>query len=234
VGQTTTVNNNIFVAGSIGLQAATAPGTNEEITENYNSFWAVTTERTQVTAGANSVTNPPAFAPPILVDGFRFPWNLFELATWSPLRRLAGTGMSSEGLFGIPRPATDSKKSWGAVQYNDLARETTTVRTGAASLKLADAGYHQMFVPTTNASTTFSVYVQWEADYAGTKPTMTIKQPGQADTTVTATGSSGTWELLTTTLTPAALPGYCVVEFRSSNTAASTNFDTFFDDFTVS
>lgn len=233
-GQTTTVNNCVFAWNSgVALQSITAPGTNEEITENYNSFWGNTTDRTNVTTGANSNAYPPLFAPPLLLSSLRYPWNPFDLSQWSALRRIAGTNMSSDGLYGITRPATDSKKSWGAIQYNDLARETTTKRTGAASLKLADAGVHQMFVPTSNVSTVFSVYVQWESDYAGTKPSMTVKQPGQSDTTVTATGSSGSWELLTTTITPAASPGYCVVELKSSNTAASTNFDVFFDDLVV-
>jgi hypothetical protein len=234
VGQTTTVNNCILAnISATALNAATAPGTNLEITENYNALFGAATARTNVTAGGNSNTFPPLLEQPTFLDGFRYPWNPFALSQWSALRRITGTSMATEDSFGITRPATASKVSWGPFQYNDLARETTTVRTGSASIKLADAGVFQMFVPTTNVSTTFSVYVQWEADYAGTKPTMTVKQPGQSDTVVTATGGSGSWELLTTTLTPAALPGYVVVEFASSNTAASTNFDTFFDDFTV-
>jgi hypothetical protein len=63
---------------------------------------------------------------------------------------------------------------------------------------------------------------------------MVIKQPGVADTTVVATGNVSTWELLTTTLTPAASPGYCVVELVSNNTAATAaTDDVFFDDLTV-
>lgn len=229
VGQTITVNNCIFFACGTALQATVTT----EFTENFNSFWGNNVDRTTVSVGANSNAFPPLFAQPILLDGFLMPWNAFALSQWSPLRRLTGTAMSSEDFFGIPRPATASKVSWGAVQFNDLNRETTTVRTGAASIKIADAGVHQMFVPTTNVSTVFSVYVQWEANYAGTKPQMIIHQPGQSDTTVTATGSSGAWELLTTTLTPAASPGYCVVELRSNNSAATTSIATYFDDFTA-
>jgi len=159
---------------------------------------------------------------------------VFDLAPWSALRALAGTGMSSDELHGMTRPATDSKKSWGMSQFVDTSRETTTKRTGTASIKLADAGRHQMFVPTTNVSTTISVYVQWEADYAGTKPQLVVKQPGQADQTDTATGSASTWEQLSVTLTPAASPGYVVVELVSSNTATGAGaYDTFFDDLVI-
>lgn len=231
VGQTITVNDCLVIHNSTGFQAATAPGTNEEITENYNALWGNSTDRSNVSTGANSNAYPPLFQPPVFLAGIQYPWNPFALSQWSPVRRLTGTGMAATGLYGITRPATDSKKSWGAVQYNDTDRETTTKRTGTASLKLADAGVHQMFVPTSNIPTTFSVYVQWEADYAGTKPQMTIKQPGQSDATITATGGAGSWELLTTTLTPAASPGYVIVELVSNNTAAATNYDVFFDDF---
>jgi hypothetical protein len=234
VGQTTTTNNNILTGCSVALQTGTAVGTNEEITENYNNFFANNTNRTNVSTGANSVAYSPLFLPSTLLSGFVYPrGHLFALSPYSAVRRLAGTGMSSDEFYGLTRPVTDSKKSWGPFQFNDISREVTTVRTGSASLKLADAGRFQMFVPTTNVSTVFSCYVQWEADYTGTKPQMVIKQPGQSDTTVTATGSSGSWELLTATLTPAASPGFCIVEFVSNNTAAATNFDCFFDDFSA-
>lgn len=230
VGQTIVVNNCIVAYTSTAF-IGTVSG---EIVENYNTLWGNTTDRTNTATGANSNGYPPMFAPAMLLSGFKMPWNPFDLASWSPIRGLAGTGMSSDGLYGMARPTTDSKKSWGATQFVDTSRETTTKRTGTASIKLADAGRHQIFVPTTAVSTTFSVYVQWEADYAGTKPTLTIKQPGQADQTDTATGSSGSWEELTLTLTPAASPGYVVVELASHNTATAGNFDVFADDFTVS
>lgn len=230
VGQTITVNNCVLYGGGTGF-SATATG---EITEDYNTIYGITTPRTNTNTGSNSVAYPALLQPPVQLAGFNYPWSAFALSQWSAVRRLAGTSMSSDGFYGITRPATDAKKSWGATQFVDTNREVTTVRTGASSLKLAEAGRFQMFVPTTNVSTTFSVYVQWEADYTGTKPQMVIKQPGQSDTTVVATGSSGSWELLTTTLTPAASPAYCIAELVSNNTASATNFDVFFDDFVVS
>ena len=230
VGQTIAVNNCIFVWNTTAVNG-TVSG---EIVENYNAFWGNATDRTNTATGANSNIFPPLFNPQLLLSGFKLPQlSMFGLSEWSALRAITGTGTAADDLYGVTRPATAAKLSWGAIQKAMLSRETTTVRTGAASLKLADAGSHQIYVQTSNVSTVFSVYVQWEADYAGTKPQLIIKQPGQADVTVTATGSSGAWELLTTTLTPAASPGYCIVELKSSNTAASTNFDTFWDDLVI-
>jgi hypothetical protein len=143
--------------------------------------------------------------------------------------------MATDDLYGITRPTTDSKKSWGAVQYNEPIRETTTTySSSAASLKLDDAGEVQFKVPVTAVSTTISVRCYREADYAGTNPTMVIKQPGQSDRTTTDTGSSATWNQLTDTFTPAASPPYVVVCLQSLNTATSGNYDAFFDSLAVS
>lgn len=228
-GQTVTVNNCILASNAVGMQG-TALG---EIVEDYNSFFGNATDRTTVNTGTNSDVFPAPLDFGVLLAGFALVRSSFSPAPFSPLRAITGTGQSAEDFYGKTKPATAAKISRGPIQFTNISREATTVRTGAASIKLADAGRHQMYVPVTNVSTVFSVYVQWEADYAGTKPQMIIKQPGQSDVTVTATGSSGSWELLTTTLTPAALPGFVIVELVSNNTASATNFDCFFDDLTV-
>jgi hypothetical protein len=231
-GQTTLVRNCIMygVLGSV-LMAVTAPATNEEITEDYNALTGCGTLRSNVTTGANSITDVALFAPPLLTAGLLLPAPVISaLSSWSTLARKAGTGMAAGDFFGLTRPA-DSKKSWGALQYTGQARETTTVHTAlGASLKLADAGRTQMFVPTEGTEITLSVYVYREADYAGTLPQMVIKQPGQSDITVVDTGAASGWNLLTHTFTPAATPGYVVVELVSNNTAVAGNYDCFFDD----
>lgn len=230
VGQVLTVINNIFYLCGTCMRSTTA----DEIYNSYNTFFACATLRQTTGDSGNNLAYPPLFAQNTMLAGARFPQPILgQLSEWSPIKAVAGTDMASGDFYGITRPATDSKKSWGPVQYVEPRRDTATKRTGAASLKLPDAGRHQMFVPTANASTVFSCYVYWGADYAGTKPSITIKQPGQSDTTVTATGSAESWELLTTTLTPAASPGYCVVELVSSNTATSGSYATYFDDLTV-
>lgn len=116
VGQTVAVNNCIICWGTVGLNA-TISG---EIVEDYNTFWGNTTDRTNTAVGANSNTYSPLFNPLLLLSGYRLPQlPMLGLSAWSPLRALAGTGMSADDLFGITRPVADSSKSWGAIQFVD-------------------------------------------------------------------------------------------------------------------
>jgi len=228
-GQLTTVRNCIFVACNRACRATVTT----EFDEDFNTFWRNISDRENVNTGAGSVAYPPLFNPPILQDDLVLPFIPFAPSEWSPIRRLAGGSEASDDFFGITRPATSAKKSWGAIQLREGERDTGTVRTGAASIKLADAGDHQIFIPITNVSTVFSVYARREADYTGTNPQMIIRQPGQADVTVTDAGAAGAWNQLTTTLTPAADPPYVVMILRSLNTAAAGSFGTYFDDMEV-
>jgi hypothetical protein len=229
-GQTVTVNNCIIYGGQYGV-TATALG---EIVENYNSVNAGTA-RQNVGVGANSNTYPPIFNMPLLQDGFRFPWTFGELSKWSALARITGTGEATDDLFGLTRPVTASKKSWGAIQATGAAREITTVDAGTASVKLPDAGEQfLMRCCVTAVPTTFSIKVYREADYAGTNPQMIIRQAGQADNTTTDAGAAATWNLLSATFTPAADPEWVDIFIRSSNTAVAGNYDTFFDTVVVS
>jgi hypothetical protein len=226
-----TVNNCVIAHSYYGLYASAAG----EITEDYNNIIGCQTARQNVSAGAHSTAYLTHFAPPLLLAGYVFPPAPFgALASWSPLRAIAGTSEAADDLYGVTRPTVAAHKSWGAVQYQPIAREvTTTYDSSAASLKLSDAGEVQFKVPTTNAETTISVQVYREADYAGTAPQMIVKQPGQADSTTTDAAAAGQWNELTDTLTPAASPGYVWVVLKSSNTATSGNYDTFFDALTV-
>ena len=232
-GQTVTVQNCIIYGCVTGVQATTLG----ELVEDYNSFFNCNTDRSTVSVGANSVNYPAVFAPVLLSGGYvlQAPAIPFTLSKWSKVGARAGGTFPALDLFGLSRPSTASKNSWGAVQYQPISRETGTRRgTSGASLKMADAGRTQFHVPVTNQSTTFSVYVYREANYAGTSPQMIIKQPGQADVTVTDVGAAGGWNQLTTTLTPAATPGYVIVELVSNNTATSGSYAVYFDDLDVS
>ena len=180
------------------------------------------------------ITTPILHAGEDQLSGYKFPWLFGELSEWSQLQ-IAGVDERNTDMFGITRPATAAKNSWGPVQFHDGERETTTTRgASTASITLHDAGVHHIWVPVTNTSTTINVYVYREANYAGTLPTMTIKQPGQVDDVTTDAAAAVQWNLLTTTLTPAADPPYVVVELQSLNTAAAGNYDIFFDDLEVS
>jgi hypothetical protein len=132
-------------------------------------------------------------------------------------------------FYGIMRPITSAKKSWGAIQYADTSRSSTQAHAGTYSLKLADAGRIQFTLPTTHVSTTFSVYVYREADYTGVNPQMIVKQPGVADNVTLDGGNAAGWNLLTTTLTPATAPAYVIVELVSNNTAAAGSYGLYFD-----
>jgi hypothetical protein len=225
------VTNSIICYCNVGFQAVVLG----DIVENYNSVFGNNTARSNVNTGANSDTKPAIFAMPLLLGGYQLPApSSTSLSPYSPIRAIAGSGEASEDLYGMTRPTTSSKKSRGSLQFVDTSRETGTTRTGGVSIKMTDAGRYQVLVPVTNVSTTISVYVHREADYAGTLPQMVIKQPGQSDRTTTDTGSASQFNQLTDTFTPSAGTDFVVVELVSNNTATSGNYDIFFDDLDVS
>jgi len=234
-GQTWWVINSVFIGNEIGLGGA-ALG---QITENYNTFYQNNTDRQNTATGANSVQYMALFGAPLLyagadeLSGFKIPWRFGQLSQWSAIRAIAGWDERNTDTYGIRRPATAAKCSWGPVQYHDVERETGTIYAGTASMKFNDAGSHQVWVPQNGTVITVSVYVYREANYAGNLPQMVIKQPGQADRVTTDAGAAGGWNLLTDTFTPAALPDYVVVELQSQNTAAAGNYATYFDAFRV-
>ena len=230
-GQTITVNNCVLCGNTTALNG----NTSGYIVENYNTFNANSTNRVNVATGANSVTYPPLFDMPVLRAGFiHWPWRAFALSEWSQVRAITGTGTPTDDLLGVTRPTTAGKLSWGPLQWNDVSQSTTQVHAGTYALKLADAGRVQWVVPTTAVSTTITVYVYREANYAGTNPQLVIKQPGQSDITATDAGASGGWNQLSSgAFTPAASPPYVVVEVVSNNTATSGSYNTYVDDLAV-
>ena len=231
-GQNATVENCLLLwHRQYALEAALLG----DIVEDFNGFWTGALNRLNVAVGANSVNYPPLFEANPLFSGIRYAqWRQSRLSQWSQVRALTDSGnVPADDFFGVTRPVTNGKRSWGAIQRVDSERETGTVRTGTASIVLHDAGRHQIFVPIDGAQSTISVWVYREANYAGNLPQMLIKQPGQADRVTTQAGAVGAWEALTDTFTPAALPTYVVVELVSRNTAAALAYDVFFDDLVV-
>lgn len=236
-GQTLTLNNCIFQACNTALQG-TASG---EVVEDFNTFFDNATDRSTVNTGANSVAYPALFLPPALFSGIALPWQFGALSQWSQVREIAGNSVSADDLFGLLRPTlglygwVDS--SWGAIQYQDVARATNNVRTGTASMVMADSARHQIFVPVAAEQTTFSVYVYREASYIGNNPQMVIKQPGQPNRFAIDVGPAGDWNNLSITFVPAASPPYVVVELVSENQQENSlyggNYDVYWDDLTV-
>lgn len=171
-----TINNCIFTAMDVALEAAVLG----EIVENFNTFGENTTDRVNVAVGANSITFPPLFQPPILysgagqVSGFKFPWWMGPLSEWSQVRAITGLNEPSIDFFGIGRPAAAAKNSWGPLQFHDMERDTTTPYAGTSCMAILDAGRIQFKVPIAAESTTVEVWVHREANYAGVNPQLVI------------------------------------------------------------
>lgn len=225
-GQAISAHNNIIQGCSTGL-AGTSTG---DIIADYNNLFQNGTARASVNSGANDNSSASLFLHTLLLSGYRMPsTEVVSLSNYSTLAAKAGFNPPADDFFGLPRPATNAKNSWGAIQFNPVVRDTTTVDAGTASLKLTDAGRHQVIVNVTNASTTISIKVYREANYAGSNPGFVIRQAGQADIVVTDAGSSGAFNTITTTFTPAATTKTIIVELFSLNAATGGNFAVYFD-----
>lgn len=109
--------NNSFVTYCI--EGITGQATTN-ITENYNVVSQNGTNRTNTTSGAQSVSDLPGFAMPLLVNGAIYmtpPEG--ALASWSSATSKAGTSVPSADMYGTTRLGTSS---WGAVQYEATRR----------------------------------------------------------------------------------------------------------------
>lgn len=233
-GSTSITVRNCITVGDYGMYASAAgeiASTYCQVTATNNNNW---------TAGTGDVEDYVMnLQLPILYGtyaGIRFPPPFVgEFNPYAYAARRTGSSETSTDLFGITKPTTASKSSWGAVQYVPTERETTTTRgASAASIKLADAGEHQIWVPVTAESTTVAVYCYREANHAGTNPRMVIKEPGQSDRTTTDAAAASQWNELTDTFTPSGDTDYVVVCLQSLNTATSGSYAVYFDDLSVS
>ena len=228
-GQAIQVIQNIFML----CATACAGAASGNINEDYNAFVNNNSDRSNTATGSNSVAHGPLLAAPVRAYGFMFPQPpRGSLSQWSTLAAKASPFPPYDDFYGVPRPTTGSKNSWGAVQYPPVSRSTTQKHGGTYSLNLSDAGRTQFFVPVTATPTTISVYVYREADYAGTNPQMIIRELGVAERVTTDAGSSGGWNQLTDTFTPSAA-GVVAVEIVSDNTATSGSYAVYVDDLAV-
>jgi len=184
------------------------------------------------TPGTGDVQYMPLFKLPMLTgthNPVRYPMaQIGELSSRSYACRAAGTSETATDLYGLARPVTSSKSSWGAIQFYDSERETGTVRSGTASFRMSDAGRYQLIVPVQLQHIRIAVYVRRESDYLGTNPQMIIREPGVAPRVTTDTGSVNQWNLLEDDFN--AKSDYVIVELVSNNTEPAGNFAVFFDD----
>lgn len=226
-GQLLVIADSIIAGCTTGMVGTTTA----EVADDCNDLWNNTTDRTSATAGGQSIGYPPLLQMPLLSAGIhRMPLLSGQLGAGSLLKARASVGAARKDIAGSPRPAAASKQSWGAAQYTPQVRDTGTVHAGSTSRKLPDAGdLPPIYLAVSNVSTTLTLYVYREANYAGPNPQVVIRQPGQADITLTDAGSSGGWNALTTTWTPAAAPGWVAIICRSNNTATSGSYGVYFD-----
>ena len=227
VGQTVVANNCIISGAGVGMSGVIVG----DITENFNTFFGCSTSRANTATGANSLGYPALLQAPLLLAGYKLPWQFGELSQWSQVRAIAGKDAPHADFFNIPRPPLPGQNSWGPIQFQGQIRNTAITRNASmASLQLPNAGRLQMFRPVRNVAITVSIWVQRGANYAGVNPQMRIKQPGQADRVTTDVGAAGVWNQLLDTFTPAAAPPFIVIEMVSNNVAVVGNYAVYWED----
>jgi hypothetical protein len=116
-GQTLTVNNCIFTHCGVALTATATT----DITENYNTFWGNSTDRTNTNTGANSLTYPPLFDLRFWQQIFNASNALqiispFDLASYSALLNVAGTSPTTTDMRGTA--VQGAQREWGAFEYD--------------------------------------------------------------------------------------------------------------------
>lgn len=223
------VYNSIFCPAQVGIEADGGTGV---IVEDYNTFTQIFIH-TDFTDGANSDDSLNVREFPMLLSGMIFPHDALAPSIWDYSRRITGTNEASDDLYGFDRPVTAGKKSRGAIQFRPGIRTEIGNRETITAIELDDAGIYLIFVPVVPVSTTISVWVLRQKDYAGTLPQMIIVEPGQSDRVTTDVGSAKVYNLLTDTFTPSGATDYVLVILKTNNTASSGKYATRFADFDV-
>lgn len=214
-----------FYNCSEGMVETSAANT---ITEDYNTFCAV---HTTIKEGANSETSWLFDLPMMLYGGIKFPHQPYNMTDWFNEVFLSSTSSFTEDFYGLFRP---SKSTRGATQLRSILRDTSVYRSAPSSLKLADAAKHVLLIPVIGGSNyRITVYVNREANYAGTNPQLVIRSPGQSAITATDDGNSGSFNKLTVSYTTVSTDRFLQIEFRSNNTATSGSYKAYFDDLTI-
>lgn len=232
------VRNCLIVGSGAAFRAAATGGL---IQENYNRVIDASTAHVNVTPGANTVFNTSYSL--LAHFGQEWLWSFrprpfLSPTADSPLLAFGDDGVlfPTDDFLKATRPAggASALKAVGAFERgNTFGKETSTVRTGSNALSITGPGYQDFELPVDNVATTVSVYVRWDATYAGTKPKLQVlngSEAGVADATDTATGSSGSWEQLELSFTPTS-KGIVTLRVLSSDTNGGGKM--FVDDFAV-
>lgn len=216
------VNNCVIDCGQ-----ALVANTSGQITESYNWLNPVS-PRSNVTAGTGSISDGSyallaEFGQTQFFGSSLRPF--YEPSAGSPLLGFGNDGnQTAYDLRNKLRPAggVSASPAAGALERaNTFGKETGTVRTGSNAISITGPGYQEFLIPVDATSTTISVYVRWDATYAGTKPQLQIDANGEigvAAETKTATGSSGSWEQLTLSAITPTVAGIVTVRVLSNDT----------------
>lgn len=235
------VRNNLLIGCLNGFFGNTA-GTEAQWVEDYNLINA-TTPRTNVTAGANSISNGSYSclfeAGYGLISGL-LPRPFFEPIVGSPILGFGDGGAftSVEDKWGRTRPSGGASllKSVGCWERHDFgAKELTTVDASDASIALTGPGDHEVIVAVDPVPTTIGIRARYDANHgAGTPPQVILlagPEIGVATQTRTMAAAVNTWETLTfATFTPTA-KGW--VRLRLLNRAAAGTGIAYFDTVTI-
>jgi len=241
-GHETDVRNSIFTGCSIAVRGEAAG----QLTEDYNTFYINSTDRSNVNVGANSNAYTILFQPPLRnagvlqQSGYRLPWWFSDLSQWSQIAQITGDGNEpTVDFFGQRRPYTHGGPisalcSWGTTQRDDFQRSDIRAYDGNLSVLVRKAQKTRIFVPgISNVQTTISARGYRTAGYGGHRnPEMVIKQPGQADRRTVLGGAAGAWVQGSDTFTPAANPHWLEVElwnlcdFTTTTTVSTTSTTT--------
>jgi len=217
-------NCEVHYANNVGIWATT----NGWIVANWINYWDNNVDFFNVgTTGATIYQDLYLYLPdlPLLLDGYRYPVRFYPPSEWWFCRGIQGLYQANQDIYGVPRPTTDTKQSYGFQQEHHIERDTTITYGGeAASLKHVDARTTQFRMAISGNHIQVIVWVYREANYAGVLPKLVVWQPGGIVMEDIATGVADAWESLSLIYDPDLTPPYIWVELVSDNTATSGNY----------
>lgn len=218
---TDAVYNCLLVARTNGIKASGAG----QIVDNYNVIVAATA-LTNVTQGANTIINGSrmwrfSLGHEASYGGVTRPFG--EPPVGSPLLTFGFYAGNTDDIAGAPRPGSGASSVAGAVgafERSNSGTRSATQHATTDSLAITGPGYHDFDLQVAATATSVKLWVRWDATYAGTKPSMSVRNGGQCGVvaaTTTATGTATNWEQLTLTFTPTAT-GIVTIRLTSSDT----------------
>jgi hypothetical protein len=125
--------------------------------------------------------------------------------------------------------------SVGHCERPSVIRDTATVHTSSNSWRIHGPGFQDFQLPVSAVATTATIWVQFDANYAGPQPGMLITngaECGVSDVGVSMGGvASATWEQVSVTFTPTSSG---IVTVRLLSNCTNPTGAAYFDDFGVS